>query len=196
MEEFNHSLALAEENMPDIKKKSSKQKDALSKLSAKIIYQEDDKPFIKYGELYFTLDFLENWDIALEELNRGKVGRKFESPWSFIEFLKIIAIVFHLPYRRMEELLRKLSEHIPKIRPTDYTNISKRCAKLNINLTYNLLDNNETIVIFMDSSGIKIMNFDNWSREKWKICRGWIKVFLAVNTKSKEITRIEIIDET
>ncbi len=32
-------------------------------------------------------------------------------------------------------------------------------------------------------------------REKWKVHRGWIKIHLAVDVKTKEIAAIEVIDE-
>jgi len=47
-------------------------------------YNED---LVKRGEIYLTFDFLESWERDLEELNRGKRGRKFAYPWSFIELL-------------------------------------------------------------------------------------------------------------
>jgi len=149
---------------------------------------------VKRGELYFTLDFLESWDANLEELNQGKVGRKFELPWSFIEALIHMHVIFHLPYRRIEEFLYRISESIPKIQPTDYTNIWKRAAKLNINLK-DTIDFDEP-VIYVDSSGIKVVNRDEWREGTWISPWGWIKVYLAVDMKTKDILKIEITDKT
>jgi hypothetical protein len=42
-------------------------------------WQEYNESLIKRGELYLTLSFLENWDSDLEKINRGKLGRKFDS---------------------------------------------------------------------------------------------------------------------
>jgi len=95
----------------------------------------------------------------------------------------------------MEGFLRKLSEFVPRIRPTDYTNIWKRGVKLKINLADTIKDSDEPVVMAVDSSGIKVTNRGEWMREKWKLHRGRIKVHLAVNVKTKEIVSIEVTDE-
>ena len=50
-------------------------------------------------------------------------------------------------------------------------------------------------MLAVDSTGIKVTNHGEWKREKWKIHRGWIKVHLAVDVKTKEIVAIEVTDE-
>ena len=52
------------------------------------------------------------------------------------------------------------------------------------------------VVVAPDSSGIKVTNRGEWMRKKWKIHRGWIKVNLSVNVKTKEIVGIKVTDET
>lgn len=53
-----------------------------------------NESLVKRGEMYLTFDFLESWESDLEELNRGKLGRKFAYPWSFIELLMLIMSSF------------------------------------------------------------------------------------------------------
>ena len=50
-------------------------------------------------------------------------------------------------------------------------------------------------MIAVDCTGIKVTNRGEWMREKWNIHRGWIKVHLAVDVKTKEIVAIEVTDE-
>jgi len=145
--------------------------------------------------MYLTFDFLESWGRDLEKLNRGKLGRKFAYPWSFIELLMMIHVIFHLPYRQLEGFLRKLSELIPEIKPTDYTNIWRRGTQLKLGLPDTISASDEPVVIAVDSTGIKVTNRGEWMREKWKVHRGWIKVHLAVNAETKEIVAIEVTDE-
>ena len=145
--------------------------------------------------MYLTFDFLESWERDLEELNRGKLGRRFAYPWAFIELLMLIHVIFHLPYRQLEGFLRKLSDLIPEVKPTDYTNIWRRGTKLKLNLSETISASDEPVVIAVDSTGIKVTNRGEWMREKWKIHRGWIKVHLAVDVKTKEIVAIEVTDE-
>lgn len=76
--------------------------------------------FVKRGEMYLTFDFLESWERDLEELNQDKLGRRYAYPWSFIELLMLIHVIFHLPYHQLEGFLRKLSEHIPEVAHMKY----------------------------------------------------------------------------
>ena len=131
----------------------------------------------------------------MEKLNRGKLGRRFAYPWAFIELLMMIHVIFHLPYRQLEGFLRKLSELIPEIKPTDYTNIWRRGTQLKLNIPETISASDDPVVIAVDSTGIKVTNRGEWMREKWKIHRGWIKVHLAVDVKTKEIVAIEVTDE-
>ena len=158
-------------------------------------WQEYNESLVKRGEMYLTFSFLDSWGKDLEELNRGKLGRRFAYPWAFIELLMMIHVIFHLPYRQLEGFLRKLSELIPEIKPTDYTNIWRRGTQLKLNIPETISASDDPVVIAVDSTGIKVTNRGEWMREKWKIHRGWIKVHLAVDVKTKEIVAIEVTDE-
>jgi hypothetical protein len=158
-------------------------------------WQEYNETLVKCGEKYLTFSFLDSWGKDLEELNRDKLGRRFAYPWAFIELLMMIHVIFHLPYRQLEGFLRKLSELIPEIKPTDYTNIWRRGTQLKLNIPETISASDDPVVIAVDSTGIKVTNRGEWMREKWKIHRGWIKVHLAVDVKTKEIVAIEVTDE-
>lgn len=103
--------------------------------------------------MYLTFDFLESWEKDLEKLNQDKLGRRYVYPWSSIELLMLIHVIFHLPYRQLEGFLRKLSELIPEIKPTDYTNIWRRGTELNINLPDTISASNEPTVIAVALQG-------------------------------------------
>jgi Transposase DDE domain len=52
------------------------------------------------------------------------------------------------------------------------------------------------IVIAIDSTGIKVTNRGQWLRDKWNIRKkGYLKIHVAVNVKTKEILSFEITDE-
>jgi hypothetical protein len=55
------------------------------------------------------------------------------------------------------------------------------------------LDKDVTIAV--DSTGIKVSNRGEWIRKKWKVKRGFIKVHIAVDTKTKQILAIEVTKE-
>ena len=54
----------------------------------------------------------------------------------------------------------------------------------------------EYIVIAIDSTGIKVTNRGQWMREKWNVRKkGYLKIHMAVNVKSKKILSIKVTDE-
>jgi hypothetical protein len=155
-------------------------------------YNED---LVRRGELYFSFEFLDSWATDIAQMNEGKVGRRYEFPEPFIQHLMMLHIILKASYRSLEGMVRKLSTYIPAIQPIDYTTIWKRGTKLDLNLSDTIAESNDPVVIAIDSTGIKVTNRGEWMREVWKVHRGWIKVHIAVNVKTKEVVGIEVTDE-
>jgi hypothetical protein len=87
-----------------------------------------------------------------------------------------------------------------------YGHICKRINKLNIDIKREDKtdddddddDDNKYIIIAIDSTGIKITNRGQWMDEKWNVQnrkRGYLKIHVAVNIKTKEILTLEVTDE-
>jgi hypothetical protein len=125
-------------------------------------------------------------------LNEGKVGRRYEFPEPFIPHLMMLHIILNASYRSLEGMVRKLSTYVPSIPPIDYTTIWKRGTKLDLKLSDTIIESDGPVVIAIDSSGIKVTNRGEWMREVWKVHRGWIKVHIAVNVKTKEVVGIDV----
>ena len=55
----------------------------------------------------------------------------------------------------------------------------------------------EYIVIAIDSTGIKVTNRGQWMKEKWNVNnkKGYLKIHIAVNIKTKKILSIKVTDE-
>ena len=54
----------------------------------------------------------------------------------------------------------------------------------------------EYIVIAIYSTGIKITNRGQWMKDKWNIKKkGYLKIHIAVNAKSKKILSMRVTDE-
>ena len=51
------------------------------------------------------------------------------------------------------------------------------------------------IIIAIDSTGIKITNRGQWLKDKWNIRKGYLKIHIAVDTKSKKILSVKVTDE-
>ena len=78
-------------------------------------------------------------------------------------------------------------------------NKHRRINKLDIKIKEDNKSNKECqeyIVIAVDSTGIKITNRGQWMRDKWKAGKkGYLKIHIAVNVKTKKILSIRVTDE-
>jgi len=126
---------------------------------------------VRRGEVYITLDFMENWDTEIQHMNEGKRGRPFIFPHSLITFLGFLHVAF-LPYRQMEGFLRKLSQYIPRLRAADYSTICKRMINLELGLAEQNIPHD--VIVALDATGMKVSSRGDWMRHKWKVHRGWI----------------------
>jgi len=84
----------------------------------------------------------------------------------------------------------------------DYTTINRRINRLNIRIkdvnSKNKDFEDEYIVIAIDSTGIKVTNRGQWMREKWHVRnnkKGYLKIHVAVNVKTKKILSVKVTDE-
>ena len=90
--------------------------------------------------------------------------------------------------------MRGLSQHVDGLKAPDYTTIWWRISKMKVDLASSVaLDKDVTIAV--DSSGIKVSNRGEWIHKKWKVKRGFIKIHIAVDTKTKQILAIEVTKE-
>jgi hypothetical protein len=97
-----------------------------------------------------------------------------------------------LPYRQLEGFLQALSGFVPGLRSADYTTLWQRIANLELNIP--IPDND--IVVAVDSTGMKVTSRGDWMREKHGVERkGWIKVHIAVDVKTRRPITFEITDE-
>ena len=90
-----------------------------------------------------------------------------------------------------------MSVHIKKLRKIvpDFTTIWWRVVKMKINLDPNINPEKDEIVIAVDSTGIKVTNRGEWILDKWKkkrIKKGFIKIHVAVNIKTKKIVSMSV----
>jgi hypothetical protein len=151
---------------------------------------------VKRGEFYLLTDFIEYWDKELEEMNKNKRGSPFEFPQSFIDFAAFLKIVFNLPYRQLQGVVKKLATHVPGLKSADYTTLWKRIRATEFELEQlEAIDESEGVIVAIDATGMKVTNRGEWMREKWKKRRGWIKVHIIVDVNTKELLGIAITNE-
>jgi hypothetical protein len=157
-----------------------------------------NQSLVRRGEIFLGFDVINNWDTELKEMNKDKVGEPFHYPNTFLLLLGYAKVYFHLPYRQTEGIAQGHAKgKVPSI--PDFTTISRRINKLDIQIKEDNKDEefeDEYIVIAMDSTGIKVTNRGQWMKDKWNVRKkGYLKIHIAVNVKSKKILSIKVTDE-
>ena len=152
---------------------------------------------VKRGELLIDLDFVENWEEELEEMNKGKRGKPFDYPKSLIEFLAFPRYYFSLPFRQEEGFVEALAKLLPEIEVPDYSTICRRINRLAPKFERSLQGLGDDVVVAIDASGIKVTNRGEWMRELWgdRSKRGYLKIHIAVDAKTKQILAMEVTNE-
>jgi Transposase DDE domain len=164
---------------------------------------EDNREWPKYnehlvqrGEFYLSLEFIAVWDTELSRMNAHKRGRHYLYPVPFIQWVAAIHVLFSMPYRQMEGFLRKLSPFVQQDLAADYTILFRRIRLFELPVSDTIGQTGKDVVVAIDSTGIKVTNRGEWMREKWRVHRGWIKVHVAIDRKSRNILAMEVTNET
>jgi hypothetical protein len=159
-----------------------------------------NRSLVRRGEILFSYDFLDIWDSELDVMNKNKKGKPFIFPDSFILFIGYIRYSFRLPYRQTEGIINVPGKSLPS-KPS-YGHICKRINRLSVNINNGRVKNNDDdddgyVIIAADSTGIKVTNRGQWMDEKWNVLnrKGYLKIHVAVNIKTKEILALEVTDE-
>ncbi|MDN5868964.1 MAG: transposase, partial [Candidatus Nitrosocosmicus sp.] len=115
---------------------------------------------VRRGEILLGFDVIDNWDIELADMNKGKLGEPFHYPDTFVQMLGYAKAYFHLPYRQTEGIVKgHATDKIPSI--PDFSTINRRINRLNLMIKNDSKNanqsegENEYIIITIDSSGIK-----------------------------------------
>jgi hypothetical protein len=152
-----------------------------------------NEALVKRGLILLDLDFVAGWSRELKAMNYGKEGGRYRYPESFVKLLAVVH-AYVLPYRQLEGFMRGLSQYVDGLKAPDYTTIWWRIAKMKIDLASSV-DLDKDVTIAVDSSGIKVSNRGEWIHKKWRVQRGFIKMHIAVDTKTKQILAIEVTKE-
>lgn len=156
-----------------------------------------NQSLVRRGEILIGFDVIDNWDAELKEMNKDKVGEPFSYPNTFLLLLGYAKVYFHLPYRQTEGIAQGHAKgKVPSI--PDFTTISRRINRLDVEINDNKSKKFKDgyITIAIDSTGIKITNRGQWMRDKWHVKKkGYLKIHIAVDVKSKKILSMKVTDE-
>ncbi len=75
---------------------------------------------------------------------------------------------FHLPYRQTKGIINATGKRLLLPANPSYGHICKRINKLNIDIKKDKIDDDDDdLIISIDSTGIKVTNRGQWMNEKW-----------------------------
>ncbi|MDR4491774.1 MAG: IS5 family transposase [Candidatus Nitrosocosmicus sp.] len=154
-----------------------------------------NRSLVRRGEILFSYDFLDSWGSEIAKMNKGKKGKPFVYPDSFILAIGYIRYSFHLPYKQTEGIINATRKNLSS-KPS-YGHICKRINNLNIDIKRDKTDDDDDLIISIDSTGIKVTNRGQWMSEKWykQDKKEYLKIPIAVDTKTKEILALEVTSE-
>jgi hypothetical protein len=145
---------------------------------------------VREGSFFFSgkvLDSLRRFDVRTR-----KVGRP-PYPNSLIILLAVIRTYFKLPYRQTEGLAKEVLSKLGVTTPS-YATIDRRVRELTMPMDVDPQASSFELAI--DSTGYKVSNRGDWMREKWKRKRGYVKLHVAVDVKTKKVIALEVTDES
>lgn len=149
-----------------------------------------NKALARRAELFLDLKVLKNYEKELKQMNKKKTGRRFLYPKCFIEYLALLKVYLRVPYRTLESYMNFFKKSLLIERKPDHSTIHRRAVKLDIDLSESL-KHKTNLVISIDSSGLKVHNRGEWIRKVHKVRRGFLKIHVAVNTKTNEIVELD-----
>jgi hypothetical protein len=158
-------------------------------------WSKTNQNYVRRGTLYFSLEFLDNWDDDLQKMNSGKRGHPFEYPEQFIWFLAVFHFDFHIPYRQSQGAIQGLAKYIPKLKDPHFTQIRRRVMNLDQNALFKDVDLNQDVAIAVDSSGLKVASRGDWIRKQWTVRKGWLKIHIATTAGKVHILGVEVTNE-
>jgi len=152
--------------------------------------------YILEGELYLSFDFLDSWEKEVLALNKNKEGARYKYPESLIRFCSVLKVVFHLGYRQEQGALNSLKKWAPIPEVISYSQINRRMNLIGLDIVTSLANPKDGQIIAIDSTGIKLYNSGEWIREKHKKRKPFLKLHVAVNTKSNQAVSLSITEDS
>ena len=148
---------------------------------------------VKRGEVFLELSIFKDWSEELDRMNKGKAGRPYDFPDSFIRFLMELKCRYKIGYRETEGIARKLCALIPACKKApDYSTLQKRFESLEIVLA--VYQNREAQEVAIDSSGIKTSNRGEYKTLRYDGAKKkkYIKIHIELNIKSNQVIACEV----
>jgi transposase len=156
-------------------------------------WKKYNRELVRRGEILIDPEV-----IGVVQNKQKKRGRPYIYPDPLIKLLLFLKFALRLPYRQTEGVARKtfgkLGIKIPNFRTLHYR-LSK--GEFCLKELPKIEELSQDFVIVLDSSGLKVTNGGEWLRRRWgkKPRRGWVKIHIAFDIRSKQVVELEVTDE-
>jgi len=163
-------------------------------------WHDYNESLVERGRIIFDLGFADSWDRELKSMNKHKVGRPYEFPDSYIEFLSFLKVGFDIPYRMVEGAVDALSEYISFIRGMCFTQIRRRMLRLLKGKKPSAIipvdSSGEPITVVVDSTGLSTTTKGAYIENKWRgEKRKFLKLHIMADEKTKKIVGFRVTNE-
>lgn len=155
---------------------------------------------VERGRILFDLGFASSWKNELKLMNKHKVGRPFDFPDSYIEFLGFVKVGFHATYRTVEGAIEALGEYISFIKDICFSQIRKRIIRLmkgkKPEEIIGQIADDQPITAIVDSTGLTTTTKGAYIEDKWKKeKRKYVKLHVLADKKTGKIAGFRVTSE-
>ena len=165
-------------------------------ISQKIKY--DDQKYISRSKFYVLHLDSEIMSQGVEKLNDNKVGAPFLYSNTCFMVMALFRNTIGVAYRQLQGVAKEMlgEGNSPK-----FSAICKRINKIKLEecngKSWFADGKTKTEIIFLagDSTGLKPTSRGDWMGSKWNIRRGFIKMHIMVDSKTKKIYAVSITDD-
>lgn len=166
-------------------------------MSQKIKY--DDRRYISRGKFYVLHLDSEIMSKGVDELNDDKVGHPFVYSDACFMAVALFRHTVGVAYRQLQGIIQEClgEENSPKF-PAIYKRINKIKLEESNGKSWFVDGKTKTEIVFLagDSTGLKPTSRGDWMGAKWNIRRGFIKMHIMVDAKTKKIYAVSVTDDS
>lgn len=147
-----------------------------------------DEELVVRGEFLLDLDWVENWDKELEDMNSGKRGAAYRFPESLI---KLQAVWNQwVDVRGVEGITRRLQEYNLVPQYNDFSTINRRVNQIEAEIT---LPTGGVISISCDGSGMKMTNRGDYKETKYgRKRKKFARVVITADPIKKKLLKVDV----
>ncbi len=159
----------------------------------------DDQRYISRGKFYVLHLDSEIMCEGIDKLNECKVGHPFVYSDACFMAIALFRNTIGVAYRQLQGIIEDClgEENTP-----NFSAIYKRINKIKLEesngTTWFVDGKTKTEIVFLagDSTGLKPTSRGDWMGNKWNIRRGFIKMHVMVDAKTKKIYAVSVIDDS